>query len=299
MTSQIECVKECGGRHAEAADSASVEEQPVLVLRPASGWQFINLRELWQFHELILQLAWRDIKVRYKQTILGVLWAVLQPALMMVVFTICFSQMARLPSGDVAYPVFVYAGLLPWTFFASAITNAGNSVIGSERLITKIYFPRLAIPIAAVFTAAADFLVALSLLVILMFAYGVAWSPSFLLVPAFFGIIALGALGVGTLLAALTVAYRDFRYAAPFLVQLWMFATPTIYMQPAGGAPSRLGALLAWNPMTSMISAFRAAALGGPIAWDQMVISALALALVLVVGCFYFRKIEDDFADIV
>jgi lipopolysaccharide transport system permease protein len=241
---------------------------------------------------------WRDVKVRYKQTILGVAWAVLQPGLMMVVFTICFSQMAGLPSGDVPYPLFVYAGLLPWMFFASAITNAGNSVVGSERLITKIYFPRLAIPFAAVGTAGADFFVALGLLAVLMLVYGATWSASLLLVPVLFCLLALAALGVGTLLAALTVAYRDFRYAAPFLVQLWMFATPTVYMQPAGGS-SGLRTLLAINPMTGLIGAFRAAALGNPIAWEQVGTSTLGVVLFLLVGCLYFRKVEDRFADII
>jgi lipopolysaccharide transport system permease protein len=299
MNSQLECAREIVGTPPDEADAAQVEEMDVTILRPAAGWQLINLRELWQFRELILQLAWRDVKVRYKQTILGVAWAVLQPALMMIVFTICFGRMAGLSSGDVPYPLFVYAGLLPWMFFASAITNAGNSVVGSERLITKVYFPRLSIPIAAVATAGVDFLVALGLLVILMVAYGVAWSPSLLLVPILFGLIALAALGVGTLLAALTVAYRDFRHAAPFIVQLWMFATPTVYMQPAPDASGGLRALLTLNPMTGLIGAFRAAALGGPIAWDQVGISLVTVVLVFFVGCLYFRKVEDQFADII
>jgi lipopolysaccharide transport system permease protein len=299
MSSQLECAEEFMGHCREVADVPSVESETVTVLRPPSGWQFINLRELWQFRELIVQLAWRDVKVRYKQTVLGVAWAVLQPALMMVVFTITFSRMAGLPSGDVEYPVFVYAGLLPWMFFASAITNAGNSVVGSERLITKIYFPRLAIPFAAVFTAGVDFFVALGLLVILKVIYGVAWSPSILLVPFLFGLLALAALGVGTLLGALTVAYRDFRYATPFLVQLWMFATPTVYMQPAEDASGGLRVLLTLNPLAGLIGAFRAAALGGSIAWDQVGTSLLAVVLIFFVGCLYFRKVEDDFADII
>jgi lipopolysaccharide transport system permease protein len=298
MMNQVECARAITGHHTEIMDAPPVKEEVVTVLRPPSGWQFINLRELWQSRELTLQLMWRDIKVRYKQTVLGVAWAVLQPGLMMVVFTICFSQMAGFPSGDVPYPLFVYAGLLPWTFFASAITNAGNSVVGSERLITKIYFPRLAIPIAAVGTAGADFFVALGLLAVLMLVYGATWSASLLLVPVLFCLLALAALGVGTLLAALTVAYRDFRYVAPFLVQLWMFATPTVYMQPAGGS-SGLQTLLAINPMTGLIGAFRAAALGGPIAWEQVGTSALGVVLLLFVGCLYFRRVEDRFADII
>jgi len=280
-------------------DVPPAEKRAVIILRPSSRWQLINLRELWQFRELIVQFAWRDVKVRYKQTIIGAAWAILQPALMMVVFTICFSRLAGVDSADIPYPLFVYAGLLPWTFFASAITSAGNSVIGSERLITKIYFPRLAMPFAAVATAGVDFLVAFGLLVILMIVYGVAWSTSLLLIPLFLGLIAFGALGIGTLLAALTVAYRDFRYATPFLVQLWMFATPTVYMQPGGDASGSLQALLALNPMTELISAFRAAALGGAIAWDGIGVSCLAMLGTFVVGCLYFRKVEDLFSDII
>jgi lipopolysaccharide transport system permease protein len=298
MSTQVESAAWRGQDRLEAP-TPPVGDEAVTVLRPPSRWQFINIRELWQFRELLLLLVWRDVKVRYKQTVLGVAWAVLQPALMMVVFTICFSRMGGLSSGDVPYPLFVYAGLLPWTFFAGAITNAGNSVVGSERLITKIYFPRLAIPFSTAATAGVDFVVALGLLAVLMVYYGVGGGTSLLLVPVFFGLIALAALGVGTLLAALTVAYRDFRYAAPFVVQLWMFATPTVYMQPAGHPSGGLRALLALNPMTGLIGAFRAAALGGEIPWDQVGIATLAVAVIFIVGCLYFRKVEDRFADII
>jgi lipopolysaccharide transport system permease protein len=297
--SQVECAREVVGRPLEAVDVTAAKDQAVTTLRPASGWQFVNCQELWRFRELIMQLAWRDVKVRYKQTILGAAWAVLQPALMMVVFTICFGRMAGLSSGDVPYPLFVYAGLLPWTFFASAITNAGNSIVASERLVTKIYFPRLAIPIAAVLTAAVDFMVALGLLALLMFAYGTPLSPSVLLLPVFFVLIGLAALGVGTLLAALTVAFRDFRHAAPFVVQLWMFATPAVYMQTDDSTSDGLRAWLELNPMMGLIGAFRAAALGGPIPWHQLAISVLGVAVALVVGLIYFGKVEDDFADII
>ena len=205
----------------------------VTLIRPAQGWQLINFGELWQFRELLYFLTWRDVKVRYKQTLLGAAWAILQPLLMMVVFTIFFGRMAGVSSGGVPYPLFAYAGLLPWTFFATAIAAAGNSVVGSERLITKIYFPRLAVPFAAVGAAVVDFLIAFGLLIAMMVYYRVAPGWGLLLVPVIFGAILLAALGVGTLLAALNVAYRDFRYVIPFLVQLWMFATPSVYMQVA------------------------------------------------------------------
>lgn len=283
---------------AESVETPASPDQPVTVIRPPSGWQLVNVRELWRFRELIYFLTWRDVKVRYKQTLLGAAWAILQPAMMMVVFTIFFSRMAGVPSGDWPYPLFVYAGLLPWTFFATAIANAGNSVVGSERLITKIYFPRLAIPFAAVGAAVVDFLIAFGLLLAMMLYYGVMPGPGILLVPVIFGLILLAATGVGTLLAALNVAYRDFRYVIPFLVQLWMFATPTVYMQPATG----MGAfhpVLAFNPMSGLIATFRAAMLGSPVPWGHFAVSAAAVLALFVLGCLYFRKVEDNFADII
>jgi lipopolysaccharide transport system permease protein len=300
----------------------------VTIILPPRGWQLINVGELWRFRELLYFLIWRDVKVRYKQTLLGAAWAILQPLLMMVIFTIFFGRMARVPSGGLPYPLFAYAGLLPWTFFATAITNAGNSVVGSERLITKIYFPRLAVPFAAVGAAVVDFLIAFGLLIVMMAYYRVAPGPGLLLVPAIFGAILMGALGVGTLLAALNVAYRDFRYVIPFLVQVWMFATPSVYMQvvdepsavasapassdvaaqpspassPAAGkgTNSRLvRATLALNPMTGLISAFRASVRAGTIPWGKLAGSSACAVLVLVVGCFYFRRVEDSFSDII
>ncbi len=282
--------------------AGTTEPAPVPVvtrIRPAQGWQLINFRELWQFRELVYFLTWRDVKVRYKQTLLGAAWAILQPLMMMVVFTIFFGRLAGVPAGDFPYPLFAYAGLLPWTFFATAIASAGNSVVSSERMITKIYFPRLAVPFAAVGAAVVDFIVALGLLIGMMAYYRVAPGPGLLLVPAIFGAILLAALGVGTLLAALNVAYRDFRYVIPFLVQLWMFATPTVYMQPKPGSNGWIQVLMAVNPMTSLIAAFRSAALGDPVPWGALGIAAVAVAIVFFVGCFYFRRVEDTFADII
>jgi lipopolysaccharide transport system permease protein len=278
---------------------AEVVEQPATIIRPSSGWQLINVCELWRFRELIYFLVWRDVKVRYKQTLLGAAWAVLQPAMMMVVFTIFFSRMAGVSSGDIPYPLFVFVGLLPWTFFATAIANAGNSVVGSERLITKIYFPRLAIPFASVGAAAVDFFIAFGLLAILMLYYGLAPSMGLLLVPVVFALIVLTATGVGTLLSALNVAYRDFRYVIPFLVQVWMFATPAIYMQFGQDGRAGLKAWLALNPMNGLVGAFRATTLGGPIPWDELAISFGCALLLFLGGCLYFRKVEDNFADII
>src|SRR5208337_1279777 len=222
-----------------------------------------------------------------------------QPLLMMVVFTIFFGRMAGVSSGGLPYPLFAYAGLLPWTFFATAIASAGNSVIGSERLITKIYFPRLAVPFAAVGAAAVDFLIAFGLLIVMMVYYRIAPGPGLLLVPTIFGAILIAGLGVGTLLAALNVAYRDFRYVIPFLVQLWMFATPTVYMQPRGAPSGWAHVLLTLNPMTSLVAAFRAATLGGSIAWGRLGVATAGAVVLFLLGCFYFRRVEDTFADII
>jgi lipopolysaccharide transport system permease protein len=262
----------------------------------------INFHELWQARELIYILAWRDVKVRYKQTLLGAAWAVLQPGMMMVVFTIFFGRLARVSSGGVDYSVFVYAGLLPWTFFATAITSAGNSVIGSERLITKVYFPRLAVPLASVGAAIVDSFIACGLLLVLMLCHGLVPNARILLAPLFLAIILLTAVGVGTLLAALNVAYRDFRYVIPFLTQFWMFATPTVYMQPDKDASETLRWFLTLNPMTSLIAAFRASVLGeagGAISWGQVAVAAGLSVLVFLGGCLYFRRVEDSFADVI
>jgi lipopolysaccharide transport system permease protein len=268
-------------------------------IRAARGWQMLNLGELWRYRELLYFLIWRDVKVRYKQTALGAAWAILQPLMMMVVFTIFFGRVAGLPSGDVAYPLFAFAGLLPWTFFSTSIATAGTSVVVSERLITKVYFPRLAIPFAAVGAAVVDFAIAFAMLLALMLWYRVLPGPALLLAPVIFAVIVLAALGVGTLLAALNVAYRDFRYVIPFLVQVWMFATPTVYMQLDPTKTDLLHTLVALNPMTGLIANFRAACLGGPIDWVQLGLTAACVLVVFLAGCFYFRRVEDNFADII
>ena len=269
------------------------------VIEPARSWQLINASELWRFRELLFFLVWRDVKVRYKQTLLGAAWAILQPALLMVVFTIFFARMAKLPAGDWPYPLFVYAGLLPWTFFSTAIAQAAQSVVASERLITKVYFPRLAIPFAAVGAAVVDSALAFTLLLGMMTWYGVMPGPGVLLVPVVIFFMLLAAAGVGTLLAALNVAYRDFRYVVPFLIQVWMFATPTIYMDPLANGAGRLDYLLAANPLSPLVASFRSAALGGEIPWLGLAIAAAMSIVMFVVGCLYFRKVEDGFSDVI
>ena len=331
----LEAATPAAGEPGPAPSAATAGPAPapaVTRIRPSQGWQWINFGELWQYRELIGFLTWRDVKVRYKQTALSAAWAILQPLLMMAIFTLFFSRMAGMSSGDVPYPLFSYAGLLPWTFFATAITAAGNSVVGSERLITKIYFPRLGVPFAAVGAAVVDFVIAFGLLIAMMAYYRLAPGPGLLLAPAIFAMIGLTALGVGTLLAALNVAYRDFRYVLPFLVQVWMFATPSVYMQvvdqpaavasrsapappaqpmdqpradadAAGAGPRSVGpvirAALALNPMTGLIQAFRASVLGGPIPWAKLAASSACAMLAFFIGCTYFRRVEDTFADII
>ena len=283
----------------QAERKAAAEGQYYTRIEPINGWRLPNFLELWRFRELIYCLAWRDLKVRYKQTVLGIAWAVLQPLLMMIVFTIIFGRMAKLSSGDLPYPLFALAGLLPWFFFSTAVTNCANSVIASERLVTKIYFPRLAIPLAALGAAAVDSLVALGLLAVLMAYYQVAPGIGLLLLPVVYATVCLAALGVGTGLAALTVTYRDFRYVTPFFMQLWMFATPTVYMATSATTSEGHASLWLLNPMTGLIAAFRAVCLGGEIPWLQFAVAAQFAVLLVFAGAFYFRRVEDRFADII
>jgi lipopolysaccharide transport system permease protein len=272
---------------------------PVTRIAPSGGWRLLDLRELWRYRELLFFLVWRDVKVRYRQTALGLAWAVLQPLMMMAVFTVFFGRLAGLPSGGLAYPLFALAGLLPWMFFAAALATAGNSVVGAERLITKIYFPRLAVPLAAVGVAAVDFVIAVGLLGILMACYGVAPGAGCLLAIPIAMVIGLAGLGFGTGLAALNVRYRDFRYVIPFLVQFWMFATPTVYMQPPEDATGVMSVLIWANPMAGLVGGFRAACLGLPIPWLQLAVSTAIVLTVTAASLAYFRKVEDDFADLI
>jgi lipopolysaccharide transport system permease protein len=285
-----------------SADTKSVAQSFVTIIEPPRGWQLINAQELWNYRELLFFLAWRDIKVRYKQTVLGAAWALLQPAMMMLVFYFIFKKLANVDTGSVPYPLFVLAGLLPWNFFSTAMTNAANSVIGSERLITKIYFPRLLVPFGAVGAACMDFLIACGLLALMMAWYheSVTLSWTICLLPAITFFLVLAALGVGVGLAALNVAYRDFRYVIPFLVQLWMFATPTIYMlTKTDTSESWVQWAMTINPLTGLIGSFRAALFGDPINWLSLGSSVLIVCILFVIGCLYFRKVEDQFADII
>ncbi len=272
---------------------------PVTILERKPGWRVIDLGELWRYRELLYFLTLRDIKVRYKQTILGAAWAILQPLATMLVFSLFFGKVAGNPSSSVPYSLFVLAGLVPWMFFSNAIAQAGQSVVGNQNLVTKIYFPRLMIPMGAVAAGLVDLAISFAMLVVMMLWFGMTPGWSFALVPFFtFGLV-IAALGVGTLLSALTVAYRDFRYAVPFLVQFWMFATPCIYLQSGSQISARLSYLLPLNPAYGLIANLRQAILGGPIDGYSLAVSTTVSVLLLLVGCLYFRRVESDFADII
>lgn len=283
----------------ETSDGSSATVAHRIVIQPAAGWSWPDLKELWAFRELLYFLIWRDVKVRYKQTILGAAWAILQPAMMMIVFTLFFGRVAGISTGGLPAPLFYLTGLLPWFFFSSAVIAASNSIVGAERLITKIYFPRLAVPIAAVGAAAVDFLVASSLLAVFCLVYGITPTMSSAIGVLAFLIIAGIAMGLGTLLAALNIAYRDFRYVIPFMIQIGMFATPTIYTQPTGNETGVVAWLLTLNPMTTLVSTFRIAVVGGEIPWLGLGIASVWCVVLLIIGGLYFRRVEDRFADIV
>jgi lipopolysaccharide transport system permease protein len=282
---------------AELLGMTPVEDQPPTVIEPRTGWQWVDLSELWRYRELLFFLAWRDVKVRYKQTVLGAAWAVLQPVATMIVFSVVLGRVARAPDATVPYPLFVFAGLLPWLFFSGSLTAAGQSVIGSQNLVTKVWFPRLVIPLSAMGVSAIDFVIAFGILLALMFGYGVLPGWGLLALPFLVLGLTLAALGVGTLLAALSVAYRDFRHAVPFLVQLWMFATPAIYLQNEGAFTGTARLLLYLNPAQGFIANFRAALLGTPFDGLGLLASSTIGTGLLIVGCQYFRHVERSFAD--
>ena len=269
----------------------------VTVIEPIQGWSALDLKELWAYRELFFVLAARDVRVRYKQTVLGFLWAIVQPLMLMVVFSILFGRLAQMPSDGIPYPVFVYAALLPWTFFATAIGASGNSLVGSAHLVSKVYFPRLIIPLSSIGAGLVDFTISAGVLLLLMAWYGVGWSINLLAAPLLIAGVVFIALGVGTLLSALTVTYRDFRYVIPFIIQFWMFATPVVY--PASLVPEAWRWLLYLNPMAGLIEGFRSVFLGRPFDIPALGLSLGVALIFFVVGVAYFEKAERRFADII
>ena len=281
----------------ERYDTGVTGDYPVTVIEPSRRWVELKWRELWEYRELLYFLIWRDIKVRYKQTVLGAAWAIIQPFFTMVVFSIFFGRLARIPSEGIPYPIFSYAALLPWTFFANGMSQASNSLVGSANLITKVYFPRLVVPLSSVLSGLLDFAIAFVLLLGMMFFYGVRPTAAVIWLPPFLLLALVTALGVALWLSALNVQYRDIRYAMPFLTQFWLFATPIAYPSNLLSEPWRT--LYGLNPMAGVVEGFRWALLGSSPPGPMLGVSAVAAVLLLIGGVYYFQRLEATFADVV
>ncbi|HEY6333088.1 MAG TPA: ABC transporter permease [Blastocatellia bacterium] len=275
----------------------TLPDKPLVSIRPSNRWSPLDLRNVWDYRELLYFLMWRDVKVRYKQTALGVAWAIIQPLLTMVVFSLLFGRLAHVPSDGVPYPLFAFAGLLPWIFVSSAVTASGNSLVANSNLISKVYFPRMIIPAAAVGAALVDFVIGLVLLAVLMVWYQLKPTPGLLMLPVLMALSAVIALGVGMLLSAMNVKYRDVRHALPFMVQIWMFATPVIY--PSSIVPAKWRWVLSLNPLAAVIDGFRDCLFGRSFDWSALAISAAGGAVILCYSAYTFRSMEKIFADIV
>jgi lipopolysaccharide transport system permease protein len=270
---------------------------PVLRIERSLGWVSLRLGEVWEYRELLYFLVWRDVKVRYKQTALGAAWAILQPVMTMLVFSVFFGRLAKMPSDGIPYPVFAYTALLPWQLFAYALSESANSLVGSQNLIKKVYFPRLVVPIASVLAGLVDFAISFVVLVGLMAYYGIRPTPAIAVLPLFILLAVASALSVGLWLSALNVQFRDVRYMIPFLTQFWLFATPVAY--PSSLVPEKWRSLFGLNPMAGVVEGFRWALLGkstspGPLLW----VSIAAVVTLLIGGLIYFRRMESTFADV-
>jgi lipopolysaccharide transport system permease protein len=274
----------------------TMHETPVYEIHPPAGWRFLDLKELWAYRELVYFLTWRDIKVRYKQTAIGVAWAVLQPLAMMAVFTVLFGRLARMPSEGIPYPLFVFTALLPWQLFSRTISESTNSLVTDQRLITRVYFPRIIVPLATTVAAIADFTISAGLLLALMFFYGVTPGAAVIWLPAFVLLLVITALGVGFWLSALNVEYRDVMYTIPFINQIWFFLTPIVY--PSSLVPDPWQVSYGLNPMAGVVEGFRWALLGagkGPS--PMLAVSTVIALLLLVSGIVWFHRREESFVD--
>jgi lipopolysaccharide transport system permease protein len=281
-----------------AIDSSRRGAVPTLRIAPSKGWVSLKLHELWEYRELLYFLVWRDIKVRYKQTALGATWAIIQPVFTMLVFSLFFGHLGKIPSDGIPYPIFSFAALVPWTFFANGLGQSSNSLVGNANLITKIYFPRLIVPLASVFSGIVDFLLAFVVLLGMMLYYGLVPTLNVFWLPLFLLLALVTSLGVGLWFSALNVEYRDVRYVVPFITQFWLFATPIAY--PSSLLPEPWRTLYGLNPMVGVVEGFRWALLGTKTAPGPIIAVSSAVALVILVsGAFYFRRMEKTFADIV
>ncbi len=277
---------------------AQLDALPHLRIEASRGWVNLRLRELWEYRELLYFLTWRDIKVRYKQTVLGAAWAIIQPFFTMVIFSLFFGRLAKIPSDGIPYPIFSYAALVPWTFFANGLANSSNSLVNNANVIKKIYFPRLVTPIATVMSGAVDFVLAFVVLLAMMAFYGIAPTANIVWLPLLLLLAVATSLGVGFWLSALNVQFRDVRYAIPFLVQAWLFATPIAYPSSLLDEPWRT--LYGINPMVGVVEGFRWALLGTDTAPGPIILVSSVVAVArLVSGAFYFRRLEKTFADVV
>jgi len=285
---------------ADSSDSrpAAAGILPVTIIRPSSGWVPLRLEELWEYRELLYFLTWRDIKIRYKQTVIGAGWAIIQPFFTMIVFSVFFGKLAGIPSEGLPYPVFYFSALLPWMYFANALNKATNTMIEHQHVITKVYFPRIILPLSAVLSGLLDFGIAFTILIGMMFFYGIVPTTAFLLLPLFLLLAVATALGAGLWLSAWNAIYRDVKYAVPFLVQLWMFASPVAY--PSSLVPEHWRWLYGLNPMAGVIEGFRWAVTGqGQPPGLALFASAGAVLLLVIGGLFYFQKMEATIADVV
>jgi lipopolysaccharide transport system permease protein len=277
---------------------SALTSTPIILIEPSRGWVSLKLRELWEHRELVFFLIWRDIRVRYKQTFLGASWAIIQPLFAMVVFSVIFGRVAKIPSDGVPYPIFSFAALLPWNFFAMGLTNSSESLVSSANLIKKVYFPRLAIPIASVLSGAVDFAIAFGILILMMLYWSIGLTAKVLWIPIFLALALVTSLGVGLWLSALNVRFRDVRYTVPFLVQVWMYSTPIVYSSSLLSEPWRT--IYGLNPMAGVVEGFRWAMLGTETQPGPLIMVSAAVAIVLLVsGAFYFRSAERMFADVV
>jgi lipopolysaccharide transport system permease protein len=282
----------------ELVERLQLVDEEEIVIEPSRGWIDLNIRDLWRYRELLYFLTWRDIKVRYKQTVLGAAWAVLQPLLTMLVFSVIFGYLARLPSDGIPYPVFTYTALLPWQLFAYALNQSSTSLVNDQNLITKIYFPRLVIPISSVIAGVVDFAIAFVVMIGLLLVYRIPLTIRILTLPLLVAFAVMTALGVGLWLSALNVKYRDVRYTLPFLTQVWLYATPIAYS--SGLIPEKWRALYSLNPMTGVVEGFRWALLGRESAVGAMILVSSGVVVILFIGgLVYFKRMEDSFADVI
>jgi lipopolysaccharide transport system permease protein len=277
--------------------SLPLPAEPLVVIQPTTRWSILNFKDLWAYRELLYFLTWRDVKVRYKQTALGAAWAILQPLFMMLIFTIFFGRLAGVGSNGVPYPLFALAGLVPWTFFSNSVTASSNSLVGSANLITKVYFPRLIVPAAAMLAGLVDFVLAFLLLAGLMLYYRIHLTAQIVFLPLVILLTTLFALAIGTWMSALNVKYRDVRFALPFIIQLWLFVSSVIL--PSSSIPQKWRFLLFLNPMSAIIEGYRSALFGLPFDWTALGLAALLTILALFYSLYAFARVERSFADII